>query len=439
MATPSCRMSPLTRRPAEAESRHALRIHQADAGGRPDRRAATSVQVPRTTTNGADITGSQVLVVRWRRRKPIASRRSCDRRAPQASRQGAARHEPPHAGERWYRRVLHLYPKDFRDEFGGEMSQAVPGPPERRTLVEPLVQSAGGSRAHRTVGTSEHAEADLRHSWRSLRRTPIVIATAVLTLALGIGASTAVFSVVHAVLLRPLPYPESDRLVELFEENLEVGSQLWRVSALNYLSWGERSKSFEAIAAFGSSGVTATDDRDPELLSASLVTASLFRVLQVAPIVGRPLRPEDEQPGSSPSRGAERIALAQSVRRRPRRRRAFDHTRRRTLSDRRRHAADVPRGRTIAARGDRGRTGFPADGDRSDAGEPREPYAPRRRPVAARRTRSSRPATKCARCPHPWSRSFLHRTRTGACGSRRCPTPCAIHRCIARCSWYSAR
>ena len=140
---------------------------------------------------------------------------------------------------------------------------------------------------------------DVRHSWRSLRRTPIVIATAVLTLALGIGASTAVFSVVHAVLLRPLPYPESGRLVELFEENLEVGSQLWRVSALNYLSWGERSKSFEAIAAFGSSGVTATDDRDPELLSASLVTASLFRVLQVAPIVGRPLRPEDEQPGSS--------------------------------------------------------------------------------------------------------------------------------------------
>ena len=124
---------------------------------------------------------------------------------------------------------------------------------------------------------------DVRHSWRSLRRTPIVIATAVLTLALGIGASTAVFSVVRAVLLRPLPYPESDRLVELFEENLEVGSQLWRVSALNYLSWGERSKSFEAIAAFGSSGVTATDDRDPELLSASLVTASFFRVLRVAP------------------------------------------------------------------------------------------------------------------------------------------------------------
>ena len=207
-----------------------------------------------------------------------------------------SRHTP---GERWYRRVLRLYPKDFRDEFGGEMTRLYR---DRRnderwwslwcSLLVDLARTA----------PSEHLSMlrqDVRHSWRSLRRTPIVIATAVLTLALGIGASTAVFSVVRAVLLRPLPYPESDRLVELFEENLEVGSQLWRVSALNYLSWGERSKSFEAIAAFGSSGVTATDDRDPELLSASLVTASFFRVLRVAPIVGRPLRPEDEQPGNS--------------------------------------------------------------------------------------------------------------------------------------------
>ncbi len=140
---------------------------------------------------------------------------------------------------------------------------------------------------------------DLRHAWRGLLRTPVITATAALTLALGVGASTAVFSVVHAVLLRPLPYPEADRLVELFESNLKTGVPSIRVSALNYLSWAERSKSFEAIAAFGSTALTLTDDGDPELLGGSVVTASLFDVLRVPPIVGRTLQPEDEQRASS--------------------------------------------------------------------------------------------------------------------------------------------
>lgn len=72
---------------------------------------------------------------------------------------------------------------------------------------------------------------DLRHAWRGLQRTPVITATAVLTLALGVGATTAVFSVLHAVLLRPLPYPEPARLVELFESNRNAS---FRVSALNY-------------------------------------------------------------------------------------------------------------------------------------------------------------------------------------------------------------
>lgn len=137
---------------------------------------------------------------------------------------------------------------------------------------------------------------DVRHAWRSLRRTPVITITATLTLALGVGATTAVFSVVHAVLIRPLPYPEADTLVELFESNASVSM---RVSALNYLSWAERSKSFDAIAAFGSAGLTLTGDGDPDLLNGSVVTASLFDVLRISPIVGRTLRPEDEHRGSS--------------------------------------------------------------------------------------------------------------------------------------------
>ena len=203
-------------------------------------------------------------------------------------------------GERWYRGLLHLYPRDFRDEFGAEMARLYRdrGQDERwwrlwGSLLLDLIRTA----------PSEHLamlRQDLPPAWRALRRTPIVTATTILTLALGVGASTAVFSVVHAVLLRPLRYSEADRLVELFESNHADGVPSMRVSALNYLSWAERSTSFETIAAFRSTTRTLTGQGDPELLNGSLVTASLFRVMRVPPIAGRPLRPEDEQLASPP-------------------------------------------------------------------------------------------------------------------------------------------
>ena len=202
-------------------------------------------------------------------------------------------------GERWYQRLLRLYPKDFRDEFGGEMTRLYRDRGREEpwwslwcSLVVDLVRTA----------PSEHLSMlrqDLRHAGRGLRRTPVITATAILTLALGVGASTAVFSVVHAVLLRPLPYPEPDRLVELFEDDRKAGAG-FRVSALNYLILdGALCSVFDAIGAFRSSGRTLTDDGDPELLSGSVVTASLFRVLGVPPLAGRTLQPEDEQRGSS--------------------------------------------------------------------------------------------------------------------------------------------
>ena len=202
-------------------------------------------------------------------------------------------------GERWYRRLLRLYPQDFRDEFGGEMTRLY----RDRGREEPW-WTLWGSLLLDLIRTapSEHLtilRQDLRYAWRALRRAPVITVTAILTLALGVGASTAVFSVVHAVLLRPLPYAEADRLVELFESNLEAGVPSMRVSALNYLSWAERAKSFDAIAAFQGTGLTLTDEGDPELLSGSVVTASLFDVLRVPPIVGRTLRREDEARGSS--------------------------------------------------------------------------------------------------------------------------------------------
>jgi predicted permease len=143
---------------------------------------------------------------------------------------------------------------------------------------------------------------DVRHAFRMLKRTPVVTGAAILTLALGVGGNTAVFSVVHAVILRPLPYPDPDRLVEL--SDISPANAGFRVSALNYLSWAERSRSFDALAAFGGVTVNLTGEGDAERLIGTAITASMFRVLGLQPIAGRPLRDDDdEQPGS------DRVAL----------------------------------------------------------------------------------------------------------------------------------
>ena len=86
----------------------------------------------------------------------------------------------------------------------------------------------------------------IRNTFRSWRRTPVLAVSALLTLSLGVGFNAAVFSVVHAVLFRPLPYAASERLVELFE--VEPARGALRASVLNYVSWAERTKTLEALA-----------------------------------------------------------------------------------------------------------------------------------------------------------------------------------------------
>ena len=127
----------------------------------------------------------------------------------------------------------------------------------------------------------------IRNTFRSWRRTPVLAVSALLTLSLGVGFNAAVFSVVHAVLFRPLPYPASERLVELFE--VEPARGALRASVLNYVSWAERTKTLEALAAFNGVSFNVQDDSQAERVNGAVVTASLFRVLAVAPLAGRPL------------------------------------------------------------------------------------------------------------------------------------------------------
>lgn len=204
-------------------------------------------------------------------------------------------------GERIYRRLLRLYPRDFSDDYADEMTQLYRDRVRAEGTIGVWVALAGD--LVRTAPKEQLATLlqDVRHAWRTWRRTPVLAIAAVLTLALGVGANTAVFSVVYGVVLRALPYPEADRLVEVFEDNTRLGGgPFFRVSLPNYLSWTGRAQSFEALAAFNGYDFTVTGHGDPERVLGSAITASLFRVLGVAPIAGRPLIAEDEQPGAAP-------------------------------------------------------------------------------------------------------------------------------------------
>jgi putative ABC transport system permease protein len=139
---------------------------------------------------------------------------------------------------------------------------------------------------------------DLRFGIRSLAKRPGFTAIAILTLALGIGASTAIFSVVDGVLLRSLPYPDADQIVQLREVN-ERGSRM-PFAEPNFLDVRARSHSFEGIAQYSGQLATITGGSEPVRASAYAVSSDFFNVLGVKPLVGRTFAPEESKSGGAP-------------------------------------------------------------------------------------------------------------------------------------------
>ena len=140
--------------------------------------------------------------------------------------------------------------------------------------------------------------ADVRCGWRALRARPGLTVLAILTLVLGIGANGAVFSLVNAVLLRPLRYVDPDRLVMLWEVDRRGGVDLEMTSLSNYADLRTGGDSFQAMAAWGRPAMLTLTGRTPVLeISGCEVTASLFPALGVAPLLGRTFLPEEEAPG----------------------------------------------------------------------------------------------------------------------------------------------
>ncbi len=149
---------------------------------------------------------------------------------------------------------------------------------------------------------------DLLYGFRSLMRHPGFTAVALIALALGIGANTAIFSVVNAVLLRPLPFKNPDRLMVVWERRANSGRANLPLSAHEYAAFKERTTSFEALTIFQPNGFNLTGRGDPVIVDVGEVSTDYFRVIGVPPVLGRTFSPDEDQNG-----GAKVVILGQKL------------------------------------------------------------------------------------------------------------------------------
>jgi putative ABC transport system permease protein len=150
----------------------------------------------------------------------------------------------------------------------------------------------------RSAGWESNVEAigqDLRFGARVLRRNPGFTAVAALTLALGIGGTAVVFSLLDAVLLRPLPYPHSERLFRLFPLEGERKRGVEQATYADFRDWQLQTRTFESLAAYQGESLNLTGTAEPERLEASTITAGFFATLGVSPVLGREFRSDDPE------------------------------------------------------------------------------------------------------------------------------------------------
>ena len=138
---------------------------------------------------------------------------------------------------------------------------------------------------------------DLKYGLRMLAKSPGFTAVVAITLALGIGANTVLFSVVNGVLLNPLPYPQPDRLVALYSRTPD--SPWWSISYPNFLDWVRENRSFSALAGYRADSFNLTGTSEPERVTAEMISASFFSILGVKPVIGRNFLPEEDQVGAA--------------------------------------------------------------------------------------------------------------------------------------------
>jgi putative ABC transport system permease protein len=141
---------------------------------------------------------------------------------------------------------------------------------------------------------------DVRYALRLLRKSRLFTLTVTLTLAVGIGAATTIFSVVNAVLVRSLPFAAPDRLMQVAEKNDTLRLPAFSASNLNYLSWKEQTQTFEQLGAIQFGTYTLSGRGDPETYTGSSITSSVMPLLGLQPLAGRVFGPDDEKVGAAP-------------------------------------------------------------------------------------------------------------------------------------------
>ena len=202
----------------------------------------------------------------------------------------------------FYRALLRLYPSSFRAEYGREMAavfanelRAASGISARGLLWcrAGIDIAANALRVHLDILTQ-----DLRYIVRTLVRMPGFSVTVILVAALGIGATTASFSIANHVFLRPLPFPDSDRLVQLWQDQSYRGYGSMELSPGNYRDWKARSTSFENMGVYTDRSANLIGVSDPVRLDGGFVTWELLSVLGVRPAMGRIFAEADDRPGA---------------------------------------------------------------------------------------------------------------------------------------------
>lgn len=222
-----------------------------------------------------------------------------------------------------YRLLLLAYPADFRRRYGAQMiavfRQQRSEPRYARPRLGPLLfwgdiladltasatrrRLAGRSGQPRFPRKRESFMAtllqDLEYALRGLRRQPGVTLAAVLTLAVAIGANTAMFSLVDGILLRPFPFPEPERLVHVWDSNPSRGWNYFSVSPPNFIDYREQNRGFDSMTSYYPSTRTLTGMSEPERVRAIMVGPDYFQTFGIEPQIGRAFGPTDNEPGSN--------------------------------------------------------------------------------------------------------------------------------------------
>ena len=208
---------------------------------------------------------------------------------------------------RAFRALLNVLPFDFRENFGGEMERVFD---EQKRGVEQRGGIMDFARLWWEALTGifrtaprEHWEIlkhDCAYATRMLRNSPWFSITAILTLALGIGANTAIFSVVNSVLLRPLPYPQAQQLVFVREKATKVGADHVQFSVPEIKDFRERNHTLSELAEYHGMSFTLFGHGDPERVRTGVVSANFFDMFGIQPMMGRTFISADDEPGAPP-------------------------------------------------------------------------------------------------------------------------------------------